>query len=46
MWTALGGPLGTLLIQAVRTAGATAVGLAGGPEKVDRVRTPLRWPVS
>ncbi|WP_433282627.1 zinc-binding dehydrogenase [Pseudonocardia xinjiangensis] len=35
---AAAGGLGTLFVQAARTAGATAVGLAGGPEKVEKVR--------
>lgn len=35
---AAAGGLGTLLVQAVRAAGATVVGLAGGPAKVARVR--------
>jgi NADPH2:quinone reductase len=35
--TAAGG-LGTLFVQAARNVGAVAVGVAGGPEKVDRVR--------
>jgi NADPH2:quinone reductase len=33
------GGLGTLFVQAVRSAGATAVGLAGGAEKVELVRS-------
>ena len=36
--TAAAGGLGTLLIQAARTAGAVSVGVAGGPAKVDQVR--------
>jgi NADPH2:quinone reductase len=36
--TAAAGGLGTLLVQAARRAGATVVGLAGGPAKVARVR--------
>jgi NADPH:quinone reductase len=36
--TAAAGGLGSLLVQAARHAGATAVGLAGGPAKVERVR--------
>jgi NADPH2:quinone reductase len=35
---AAAGGMGTLFVQAVRAAGATAVGLAGGPDKVARVR--------
>ncbi|MHA6625294.1 zinc-binding dehydrogenase [Pseudonocardia sichuanensis] len=35
---AAAGGLGSLFIQAARGAGAVAVGLAGGPEKVERVR--------
>lgn len=35
---AAAGGLGTLLVQAARGVGATAVGLAGGPEKVARLR--------
>jgi NADPH2:quinone reductase len=35
--TAAAGGLGTLLVQAVRAAGATAIGLAGGPSKAARV---------
>jgi NADPH2:quinone reductase len=35
---AAAGGLGALFIQAARAAGAVAVGLAGGPEKVARVR--------
>lgn len=37
--TAAAGGLGTLLLQAARRAGAVAVGVAGGPSKVDRVRS-------
>lgn len=36
--TAAAGGLGALFVQAARNAGATAVALAGGPEKVERVR--------
>jgi NADPH:quinone reductase len=36
--TAAAGGLGSLLVQAARNAGATGVGVAGGPAKVDRVR--------
>lgn len=36
--TAAAGGIGSLLVQAARRAGATAVGLAGGPAKVERVR--------
>jgi NADPH:quinone reductase len=36
--TAAAGGIGSLLVQAGRNAGATIVGLAGGPAKVDRVR--------
>lgn len=36
--TAAAGGLGTLLVQAAKHAGATVAGLAGGPEKVARVR--------
>jgi NADPH:quinone reductase len=36
--TAAAGGIGSLLVQAGRNAGATVVGLAGGPAKVDRVR--------
>lgn len=36
--TSAAGGLGTLLVQAARNAGATAIGLAGGSEKVGRVR--------
>jgi NADPH2:quinone reductase len=35
---AAAGGLGALFVQAARAAGATAVGLAGGPDKVERVR--------
>lgn len=35
--TAAAGGLGTLLVQAARTAGAAVVGLAGGPAKLERV---------
>jgi NADPH2:quinone reductase len=35
---AAAGGLGSILVQAARGAGAVAVGLAGGPEKVERVR--------
>ena len=35
---AAAGGMGTLFVQAARAAGATAVGLAGGPDKVARVR--------
>jgi NADPH2:quinone reductase len=35
---AAAGGLGTLLVQYARHAGATVIGLAGGPEKVARVR--------
>ena len=35
--TAAAGGLGTLLVQAARNAGATVVGVAGGPAKVQRV---------
>jgi NADPH2:quinone reductase len=35
---AAAGGIGTLLVQYARNAGATVVGLAGGPEKVARVR--------
>ena len=35
---AAAGGLGGLFVQAARGAGAVAVGLAGGPEKVERVR--------
>jgi NADPH:quinone reductase len=36
--TAAAGGLGALLIQAARDAGATVVGLAGGPAKVEQAR--------
>jgi NADPH2:quinone reductase len=36
--TAAAGGLGNLLVQAARVAGADVVGLAGGPEKTERVR--------
>ena len=36
--TAAAGGLGSLLVQAAHRAGAVAVGLAGGPAKVDLVR--------
>ncbi|MGP9020108.1 zinc-binding dehydrogenase [Streptomyces sp. BR1] len=35
---AAAGGIGTLLVQYAKNAGATVVGLAGGPEKVTRVR--------
>jgi NADPH2:quinone reductase len=35
---AAAGGMGALFVQAARNAGATVVGLAGGPEKVARVR--------
>jgi NADPH:quinone reductase len=35
--TAAAGGLGSLLVQAARSAGATVVGVAGGPAKVQRV---------
>jgi NADPH2:quinone reductase len=35
--TAAAGGLGSLLVQAARNAGATVVGVAGGPDKVQRV---------
>jgi NADPH:quinone reductase len=35
---AAAGGLGSLFVQAGRNAGATVVGAAGGPDKVDRVR--------
>ncbi|MFB4286348.1 zinc-binding dehydrogenase [Nonomuraea sp. ATR24] len=35
--TAAAGGVGTLLVQAARNAGATVVGVAGGPAKVERV---------
>ena len=36
--TAAAGGIGSLLVQAARAAGATVVGAAGSPEKVERVR--------
>ncbi|WP_063051921.1 zinc-binding dehydrogenase [Nocardia arthritidis] len=36
--TAAAGGIGTLLVQHAKNAGATVIGLAGGPAKVDRVR--------
>ena len=36
--TAAAGGLGSLFIQAASNAGATAIGVAGGPEKAERVR--------
>jgi NADPH2:quinone reductase len=36
--TAAAGGIGSLLVQAARAAGATVVGAAGGPDKVERVR--------
>jgi NADPH2:quinone reductase len=36
--TAAAGGIGTLLVQAARNAGAVAVGVAGGRDKVERVR--------
>jgi NADPH2:quinone reductase len=36
--TAAAGGIGSLLVQAARNAGATVVGVAGGAEKVERVR--------
>jgi NADPH2:quinone reductase len=36
--TAAAGGIGSLLVQAARSAGATVVGLAGGAAKVERVR--------
>jgi NADPH:quinone reductase len=36
--TAAAGGIGTLLVQAARRAGATVLGVAGGPEKTERVR--------
>ena len=36
--TAAAGGLGSLFIQAARNAGATVLGVAGGPEKTERVR--------
>ncbi|GAA3901879.1 zinc-binding dehydrogenase [Streptomyces gulbargensis] len=35
---AAAGGIGTLLVQYAKNAGATVIGLAGGPRKVDRVR--------
>ncbi|MGW3446155.1 zinc-binding dehydrogenase [Streptomyces sp. NPDC001076] len=35
---AAAGGIGTLLVQAAKHAGATVIGLAGGPEKAERVR--------
>lgn len=35
---AAAGGIGSLLVQAVRNAGAVAIGAAGGPSKVDKVR--------
>ncbi|MEV6772253.1 zinc-binding dehydrogenase [Nocardia sp. NPDC051030] len=35
--TAAGGGIGTLLVQYLKNAGATVIGLAGGPEKTDLV---------
>jgi NADPH2:quinone reductase len=35
---AAAGGIGTLLVQYAKHAGATVIGLAGGPEKTDRVR--------
>jgi NADPH:quinone reductase len=35
---AAAGGLGSLFVQAARNAGATVVGVAGGPDKVERVR--------
>lgn len=37
--TAAAGGIGSLLVQAARAAGATVIGAAGGPDKVDRVRS-------
>jgi NADPH:quinone reductase len=37
--TAAAGGLGSLFVQAARAAGAVVIGVAGGPEKVDRVRS-------
>jgi NADPH2:quinone reductase len=37
--TAAAGGLGSLLVQAARNAGAVVVGVVGGAEKVERVRT-------
>jgi NADPH:quinone reductase len=36
--TAAAGGLGSLFIQAARNAGATVIGVAGGPDKTERVR--------
>jgi hypothetical protein len=36
--TASAGGLGTMFVQAARNTGAVVVGVAGGPEKVERVR--------
>ena len=36
--TAAAGGLGSLFIQAARNAGATVIGVAGGPDKAERVR--------
>ena len=36
--TAAAGGIGNLLVQAARNVGATASGVAGGPDKVERVR--------
>ncbi|MEJ3654922.1 zinc-binding dehydrogenase [Actinomycetes bacterium KLBMP 9759] len=36
--TSAAGGIGTLLVQAARNAGATVVGVAGGPRKVEMVR--------
>jgi len=36
--TAAAGGIGSLLVQAARNAGATVVGVAGGPAKVEQVR--------
>lgn len=36
--TAAAGGIGNLLVQTARNLGATVVGVAGGPEKVERVR--------
>ncbi|WP_232663679.1 zinc-binding dehydrogenase [Pseudonocardia sp. TRM90224] len=37
--TSAAGGIGTLLVQAARNAGATVVGVAGGPTKVEMVRS-------
>nr|WP_238351325.1 zinc-binding dehydrogenase [Kribbella shirazensis] len=37
--TAAAGGIGSYLVQAARNAGAVAIGLAGGPEKVETVRS-------